>query len=305
MSGGTVGKMNAELKIDSEFEKIIPPLSEDEFRQLEANILEEGEIYTPIFTWNGLIVDGHHRYKILKEHPDIKFRVSERHFDNRYAAISWICNNQLGRRNLNDIQRTVLIGRKYEAEKLAYGDRRSESFSKGQNVLLKNTTNITAQRIGKEMGVNERTVRRAGEVVIGIDAAEAVLPGIEKEIMSGSIKPSKSSVIAVGKAPAEERKQLAEALRKPQEKLPAPKDVAESRKRNQSIEAISAALAEHKEVNDIENVLGIIHGAADDFQGTCSFYLDEFPGLLKEDKPKLIKAVKNLKSYILSITGGN
>ena len=48
-----------ELRINPDFEKVIPPLSDDEFQQLEANILAEGEAYTPIFTWNGFIVDGH------------------------------------------------------------------------------------------------------------------------------------------------------------------------------------------------------------------------------------------------------
>ena len=32
------------LKIDPEFEKVIPPLTEDEFTQLTENILAEGEV---------------------------------------------------------------------------------------------------------------------------------------------------------------------------------------------------------------------------------------------------------------------
>jgi hypothetical protein len=35
------------LRIDSEFESIIPPLDEEEFRQLADNILRDGEIYHP------------------------------------------------------------------------------------------------------------------------------------------------------------------------------------------------------------------------------------------------------------------
>lgn len=37
-----------ELKIDPEFRDKIPPLTEDEFKQLEENILEDGEVYEPI-----------------------------------------------------------------------------------------------------------------------------------------------------------------------------------------------------------------------------------------------------------------
>ncbi len=101
------------LQVDEEFERVIPPLDEDEFKNLRLNILRDGEIYHPIITWNGVIVDGHHRYKILKENPTLKYRVEEKTFENRYEAISWICLNQLGRRNLSAAQKTILMGRRY------------------------------------------------------------------------------------------------------------------------------------------------------------------------------------------------
>jgi hypothetical protein len=41
---------------------LIPALSEDEFRQLEENIPEEGVIISPLIVWNGVIVDGHNRF---------------------------------------------------------------------------------------------------------------------------------------------------------------------------------------------------------------------------------------------------
>lgn len=97
--------MNPKLIIDPEFEAKCPPLTEDELAQLEENIIEEGIVYTPIILWNNTIVDGHNRYKIIQEHPEIEFRIHEKHFKNRYEALSWICRNQLGRRNLTPMQR--------------------------------------------------------------------------------------------------------------------------------------------------------------------------------------------------------
>ena len=70
------------IKINPEFERLIPPLVDDEFELLERNIVLEGEIYTPLFTWNGYIIDGHHRYKILCKHENIKFKVIEKEFEN-------------------------------------------------------------------------------------------------------------------------------------------------------------------------------------------------------------------------------
>lgn len=207
----------SDLIIDEEFESVIPPLSDDEFKLLEESILQEGEVYHPLVVWNNIIVDGHHRYKILKEHPEIKYRIAERNFENRYEAISWICLNQLGRRNLEDAQKKMLIGRKYKAEKMALGA--SDGFRgnqhtklvKEQNVPLPNG-NSTADKIASELNVSHMTVKRAEKFVDGVDAANEVLPGIARDITSGKIKPKQSDVAAIAQAPIEERKQMAEKL---------------------------------------------------------------------------------------------
>ena len=111
-----------------------------------------------------------------------------------------MCRNQLGRRNITDEQKTALIGeaykaqksylrgKQYEAEKMAQGgDRKSEGFSNGQNVHLKSRREIkdgTAGRIGKEYGVNGRTIRRDAEFAKGIDMAEKTAPGIKAAHMA-------------------------------------------------------------------------------------------------------------------------
>lgn len=207
----------SDLIIDEEFESVIPPLSDDEFKLLEESILQEGEVYHPLVVWNNNIVDGHHRYKILKEHPEIKYRIAEREFENRYEAISWICLNQLGRRNLSSAQRKMLLGRRYNAEKMAHGDfKRCDASPTSKNCVLEKTTkekaNVTADKIAEETGVSSRSVQYAGDFVNGVDAAEEVLPGVTKDITSGKIKPTHADVAAIAKAPAEERKQMAEKL---------------------------------------------------------------------------------------------
>ena len=97
-----------ELVIDPEFADKIPPLTEEEYRLLEENILADGKIISPLITWNGIIVDGHNRYRILQAHPEIPYETMEMEFSDRYAVIVWICRNQLGRRNLTDEQKKFL-----------------------------------------------------------------------------------------------------------------------------------------------------------------------------------------------------
>ena len=87
--------MKLELQINPEFEEVIPPAGHEEFKQLEENIVAEGELLMPIIIWNGYIIDGHSRYKILKKHPEIECKTFEKHFEDKYEAIAWICKNQI------------------------------------------------------------------------------------------------------------------------------------------------------------------------------------------------------------------
>ena len=95
-----------EISIDNEFQSIIPPLTSDEYHQLEANIVSEG-CRDALVIWRGALVDGHNRYKICKSH-NIPFRVEEKEFGSRDDAICWIIRNQFGRRNLSPGDRSIL-----------------------------------------------------------------------------------------------------------------------------------------------------------------------------------------------------
>ena len=211
-----------DLRIDPEFADKIPPLTQDEYEQLEANILEEGTVINPLIVWKDVIVDGHNRYRIIQKYPEISYTIYKIEFTDRYEAIAWICKNQLGRRNLTEVQKKYLVGKQYEAEKKREGFRgnqytgydKSGESGPGQNVP-DHLSERTSERIAKEIGVNERYVRRAEEYARGLDAADNVLPGIKHDIFTGLIRPSDKDIIAVGKAPVEERGVLADQLRIP------------------------------------------------------------------------------------------
>ncbi|MGY6225871.1 hypothetical protein ACW73S_14055 [Faecalibacterium duncaniae] len=104
------------LKIDPEFQSQIPPLTDDEFKQLEENILKEGKLLSPLIVWNNILVDGHNRYEIVQEHPEISFSTMPLPFESREEVLAWICKNQLGRRNLTPEQKKFLIGKQYSVE---------------------------------------------------------------------------------------------------------------------------------------------------------------------------------------------
>lgn len=206
----------SQLKIDQEFQSKIPPLQFEEEQQLEQNIIAEGRLLNPIITWNGYILDGHTRYRILKKHGFIKFEVEEIQLANKYEALAWICKNQLGRRNLSPERKKFLLGKEYESTKLAVGAPLGSKHGIrkcGQNDHIF-TESRTCQRIASEHGVGEKTVRRAEKYSQGIDAAEEAVPGAQEEILTGRIKATDAQIAALPAIPKEERPAILDELRK-------------------------------------------------------------------------------------------
>lgn len=94
------------ILIDKEFESLIPPLSAEEFKQLEENCVKEG-IRDSLITWNGILIDGHNRFKIAAKHG-LLWNERKIEFADRNEAKRWIILNQFGRRNLSAYDRSVL-----------------------------------------------------------------------------------------------------------------------------------------------------------------------------------------------------
>lgn len=304
--------MNPILNIDPEFQAKCPPLTEDELAQLEENILEEGFVLMPLIVWNNTIVDGHNRYRIAQEHPGIEFRTHEKHFNNKYEALSWICKNQLGRRNLTPQQKKYLVGERYEAEKNANGgDRKSDAVkSVGQNDPLI-SPHVTRARIAKETNTSEAYVKRADQYAKGINAAEEVLPGIKNDLLLGKYKPKETDVAAVAKASPEERREKAEQLRVIPEKKPKadndnPPQNGNKRRRQDyaEIDQIYEELKAPKHVTE-DSALVSLRYTARNMVETCDVLFENFPGLLSKEiyRVQVVEIMQEPKQYILKLEG--
>ena len=212
------------LKIDPEFQSQIPPLTDDEFKQLEENILKEGKLISPLIVWNNTLVDGHNRYAILQKHPEIYFSTMPLRFENREEAIAWICRNQLGRRNLSPEQKRYLLGKQYEAEKKA-----AKIFRGNQYTLAKKSGGAhddnhhsgkkTCDRIAEENGVSKDTVFRASKYMKGVEIAEELMPGLKQSILSGQTKVSKADMHRLARAAYNDRAQTLQDILHPELKV--------------------------------------------------------------------------------------
>ena len=199
------------LKVDKEFQEKIPPLTEAEFAQLKENILSDGEVYEPIAVWNGVIVDGHNRWKIILEHPEIPYRVKEMNFPDKWAAFDWMYKKQLGRRNLTDEQRTMILGKMYEA-------RKNTSAFKGNQHTVKHggVENLpkqkTADVIGAEVGVSGFTVKAAEKFAKGVEAIKAVSPEAAEKVLQGKANVTKAMIQDLPNKGEKEIKAVAKAI---------------------------------------------------------------------------------------------
>lgn len=155
------------LIIDEEFAKLIPPLTKEEFAQLEENCVSEG-IRDALITWNGTLIDGHNRLKIATEH-DLPFEEKEMHFKDKDEAKLWIIDNQLGKRNLIPYDKVLLQDRKKDilakqAKEKIGGDKKSNAYKSLQRNLGNDSEdrrkNTTDYKIAKAAGTSEDTVRK-------------------------------------------------------------------------------------------------------------------------------------------------
>src|SRR5918997_5301300 len=97
---------NRRIRINPEYASMVPKQSPEEYESLKQSIKEENGLYIPIIVnQNGVILDGHHRYKICQELgiiPEILVREST---DQRDEWL-FVINSNLKRRQLNNFQRT-------------------------------------------------------------------------------------------------------------------------------------------------------------------------------------------------------
>ena len=201
----------SDIKINIDFENLIPKQTAEQFKQLEENMVSEGRARNPLVVWRGrdTLVDGHHRLRILKAHPELKWSVVEQDFTDDDEVKEWIIKNALGTRNLTEMQITDLRGRLYKARKNRHGgDRKSSS----ENPNLKPKGRVTEQ-IAAELGINRDTVMTAANFVDGLDAAEAVVPGFKDAVLTGEVKAQKQEVAAMRKQTPDEIKKSVQDIK--------------------------------------------------------------------------------------------
>ena len=221
------------LKIDPEFQNQIPPLTDDEYKQLEENILKEGKLLSPLIVWNNILVDGHNRYAILQKHPEIYFSIMPLPFESREEVLAWICKNQLGRRNLTPEQKKFLIGKQYSVEHRKPGGNGNNQYTATtQEAVQEELCQIDTipptsaeasirKQIAERNNVSESYVARSEKFMRGVEIMEQMLPGTKEKILSGQFKVRDADMHRLARADFPNRKQIVHEILHPEDR-PAP-----------------------------------------------------------------------------------
>ena len=190
--------------IDKEFQALIPPLSDDEFRQLEENCIRDG-IRDPLVTWpqddgNQILIDGHNRWEISAKNAGIPFKIVQMRFANRAEAETWILKNQIGRRNLP----TYVIAQLTLRLKSAIAEQAKENErlgGKGSQKSVNHKTD-TQKELARIAGVSHDTIHKVE--VIEKNAPEP----IKQAARRGDLSINKAYQLTTNKPPAAQMKEF-------------------------------------------------------------------------------------------------
>lgn len=180
----------ANLIILPELEELLDPLTDEQFRELEHSIKEDG-IKDPILVWEerGIIVDGHNRYTIAKRH-NLPTPTRSKSFADISAVKRWMIRNQLGRRNLTKDRFIYFLGTLYNEIKQDPTEARKPTED----------GKTTSEVLGEQFGVSEKTVRRAGETAKGIDRLAAIKGKLAKAVtLQGKSPLTQEDLATIGK----------------------------------------------------------------------------------------------------------
>ena len=158
---------NPKFKVIAEFRDLLPDLTPEEYKELEASICKEG-LREPLIVWKerGVLIDGHNRLKICKEHGK-KYRIIEKSFASKEDVKLWILDNQAGRRNMTTFQRIEATLKLKDA--IATEAKKNQQAG-GGSVRQKvgkpgNEAKRTNKILGDKVGVSHEIIRKAEAVL--------------------------------------------------------------------------------------------------------------------------------------------
>lgn len=178
-----------DIVVDPEFAALIPSLTPDERGLLEQSLLAEGCRDPLRVTPDGVLLDGHNRLAICREH-NIPFSTSVVDVVDRDQAMLWIIENQLARRNLAAIDRIQLVARQEHLLREQAAARQATRSQLPQNSAEASQAMETREVAAKAAGVSHDTYTKGNKLL------EHGAPELVEAVRAGRESIHAASVIA-------------------------------------------------------------------------------------------------------------
>jgi hypothetical protein len=162
------------IRVNKEFQSLIPALSTQEFDGLKKSILSDG-CRDKLITWHGTIIDGHNRFKICCENK-VQFSTQALKFKNRDDVKVWIISNQFARRNLSAWTRAELALRMEDLISKRAKENQVRSGGTGHHKCDRPLN--TLKELGKLAGLSHNTLHKVKTIL-------RVRPELRKKIERG------------------------------------------------------------------------------------------------------------------------
>lgn len=160
------------LRINPEYDKLLPRMSEQEFTELKASIQSEGQHYPIIVNEDLEVLDGHHRYRACVElgiEPDFEVR----RFEDKLIEKKFVIEANIRRRHLNNFQLVELAVPLLEIEKALAKKRQKQGGKDGRDLQLGFASDDAEPKIkakateavAKKVGISARTFERGKKIL--------------------------------------------------------------------------------------------------------------------------------------------
>jgi len=161
------------LRLNPDYEKLLPKMSDEEFDELKASIKAEGQHYPIVANEDLEVLDGHHRLRACFElgvEPDFEVRK----FEDKLIEKKFVIEANLRRRHLNKFQLVELGVPLLEIEKALAKKRQSIAGKVGRNIqlgLVPNDAKPTLTKskataaVARKVGVSTRTFERGKKIL--------------------------------------------------------------------------------------------------------------------------------------------
>ena len=162
------------LRLNPEYEKLLPRMSREEFAELKASLQAEGQHYPILVNEDLEVLDGHHRYRACTElgiEPDFEVRK----FEDKLLEKKFVIEANLRRRHLNNFQLVELAVPLLEIEKALAKKRQSKGGKNGRNEQLglglapddaePELKGKASEMVAKKAGVSTRTFERGKKII--------------------------------------------------------------------------------------------------------------------------------------------